>query len=40
MRNYPKGITISNKGLIEWTATKASQIKSHTLGEYNNFPFG
>ena len=28
--NQPDGMTISSSGLVEWTPTKASQIKTHT----------
>jgi len=30
LSNQPDGMTISSSGLIEWTPTKASQIKTHT----------
>ena len=30
LSNQPDGMTISNTGLVEWTPTKASQIKTHS----------
>jgi hypothetical protein len=30
LSNQPDGMTISSSGLVEWTPTKASQIKTHT----------
>ena len=30
LSNHPDGMTISTSGLVEWTPTKASQIKTHS----------
>ena len=30
LSNQPDGMTISSSGLVEWTPTKASDIKTHT----------